>query len=79
MENLIFLSSAKCVFSVNFLGGLVKDICNCCYACAKQEGESCGGVWGMKGKCDKGLWCFIKNSKFLFAKGICGMFFLTLK
>ena len=53
----------------------MKDVCNCCDACAKQKGESCGGLWGMKGKCDKELRCLTTNSKFLFAIGICGRFF----
>lgn len=38
-------------------GNLVKDACGCCYECAKQINESCGGIWGIHGECDVGLQC----------------------
>ncbi|XP_057290527.1 venom protein 302-like [Hydractinia symbiolongicarpus] len=38
-------------------GGVTKDTCGCCYTCAKIEGEECGGMWKIKGNCDKGLYC----------------------
>ncbi|XP_064085800.1 venom protein 302-like [Macrobrachium nipponense] len=31
--------------------GVTKDICNCCDACAKGPGETCGGIWNIHGKC----------------------------
>lgn len=38
-------------------GNLVKDACGCCYVCAKQINESCGGIWHAHGTCDVGLEC----------------------
>ena len=38
-------------------GNLVKDICGCCYECAKQLNESCGGIWREHGHCDVGMQC----------------------
>lgn len=38
-------------------GNLVKDACGCCYECAKQINESCGGPWHIHGECDVGLEC----------------------
>ncbi|KAI4884314.1 hypothetical protein NFI96_009180, partial [Prochilodus magdalenae] len=38
-------------------GGKVLEPCQCCYECAKQKGESCGGNWNQFGTCDKGLEC----------------------
>ena len=42
---------------LNCAGNLVKDACLCCYVCAKQLNESCGGLWYAHGKCDVGLMC----------------------
>ena len=33
------------------------DACECCFVCAKQYNESCGGTWDVLGKCDIGLHC----------------------
>lgn len=41
----------KCV------GNLVRDACGCCYVCAKQLNEYCGGLWNISGICDVGLMC----------------------
>jgi len=38
-------------------GHLTKDVCGCCDVCAKAEGETCGGMWGMSGTCAPGLNC----------------------
>ncbi|KAL7838725.1 hypothetical protein AOLI_G00271290 [Acnodon oligacanthus] len=38
-------------------GEKVLGPCNCCYECAKQKKESCGGPFGMDGQCDLGLKC----------------------
>jgi hypothetical protein len=38
-------------------GGLVYDELYCCKVCAKVEGEPCGGIWVLDGKCDQGLFC----------------------
>ncbi|XP_057314576.1 serine protease HTRA1B-like isoform X2 [Hydractinia symbiolongicarpus] len=55
-------------------GGLVKDVCNCCYVCAKVKGETCGGPFQIAGKCAKGLTCrkTPKPGQILFnLRGIC--------
>jgi len=41
--------------------GLVKDPCNCCDVCAKQETQKCGGPWNLAGRCDKGLACVVRK------------------
>ncbi|XP_067664624.1 insulin-like growth factor-binding protein 7 [Haliotis asinina] len=38
-------------------GGITTGICNCCPACAKLEGQKCGGDYNYLGKCDKGFYC----------------------
>ena len=42
----------------NCKGGLTTDACGCCAVCAKVVGETCGGPWNVKGKCDCGLTCY---------------------
>lgn len=42
-------------------GGLTNDVGGCCKTCAKVEGESCGGPWGIEGSCDVGLYCNKKD------------------
>ncbi|XP_042908073.1 single insulin-like growth factor-binding domain protein-2 [Parasteatoda tepidariorum] len=37
--------------------GEVPDVCECCFMCAKGEGESCGGMYGLAGTCAWGLYC----------------------
>ena len=54
-----------------YIGGLVKDVCRCCYVCAKQIGESCGGYLGIYGKCDRHLTC-LQTSKY--RRGTCGKY-----
>lgn len=51
-------------------GGYARGICNCCPVCAKVEGETCGGVWDYKGKCDHGLHCQ-SNSNHMQDTGVC--------
>ena len=41
-------------------GYLIKDVCGCCFVCAKSEGEACGGEWGVAGICAKGMRCLTK-------------------
>lgn len=38
-------------------GGITTGICDCCPACARIEGEKCGGYYHYLGKCDTGLYC----------------------
>ncbi|KAI4897407.1 hypothetical protein NFI96_005672 [Prochilodus magdalenae] len=51
-------------------GGQVLDVCGCCYECAKQNGEICGGDWDRHGKCDKGLRC-MKHGRSRHREGVC--------
>ena len=55
----------KKLFPANCSSGqLIKDRCGCCDACARAEGESCGGMHGTySGKCATGLSCFIPKIK----------------
>ena len=55
-----------------FLSGLTKDVSNCCYVCAKVKGEVCGGLWNIRGKCDKSLRC--NKPKVFNAIGRCGKY-----
>ncbi|KAM6973259.1 cysteine-rich motor neuron 1 protein [Aplochiton taeniatus] len=41
-------------------GAVVPGICGCCSVCARQKNESCGGVYGLYGTCDRGLRCVIR-------------------
>ena len=41
----------------SFLAGTTLSICGCCTICAKDVGESCGGLWGIQGKCGNNLVC----------------------
>ncbi|XP_057314575.1 uncharacterized protein LOC130655793 isoform X1 [Hydractinia symbiolongicarpus] len=62
------------IFFPIITGGLVKDVCNCCYVCAKVKGETCGGPFQIAGKCAKGLTCrkTPKPGQILFnLRGIC--------
>ncbi|KAI4884313.1 hypothetical protein NFI96_009179 [Prochilodus magdalenae] len=47
----------ECSDQLTCPGGKVLEPCKCCYECAKQEGEMCGGPWNLSGTCDKGLEC----------------------
>ncbi|XP_036436834.1 cysteine-rich motor neuron 1 protein-like [Colossoma macropomum] len=42
-------------------GGKVLGPCGCCYECAKQKKESCGGPFGTDGECDLGLKCVTRG------------------
>jgi len=38
-------------------GQLTLDACHCCKRCASTNGESCGGLFGLSGKCADNLYC----------------------
>lgn len=40
-------------------GSLTEDACGCCFQCARVENETCGGQFGLLGRCDEGLICYI--------------------
>jgi len=41
----------------------ISDVCECCTVCSKIEGEECGGLYALKGKCTEGLICYVKEDK----------------
>lgn len=51
---------SKCEEPKLCTGSVVLGICGCCSVCAKQKNESCGGVYGLYGTCDRGLRCVIR-------------------
>ncbi|XP_067098803.1 cysteine-rich motor neuron 1 protein isoform X2 [Osmerus mordax] len=51
---------SKCEEPKHCTGAVVLGICGCCSVCAKQKNESCGGVYGLYGTCDRGLRCVIR-------------------
>ncbi|XP_043914857.1 cysteine-rich motor neuron 1 protein isoform X2 [Protopterus annectens] len=51
---------SKCEEPKNCTGSIVLGICGCCYVCARQKNETCGGVYGLYGTCDRGLRCVIR-------------------
>lgn len=51
---------SKCEEPKHCTGSVVLGICGCCSVCAKQKNESCGGVYGLYGTCDRGLRCVIR-------------------
>uniref|UniRef100_A0A6I8S3X2 Cysteine-rich transmembrane BMP regulator 1 (chordin-like) n=1 Tax=Xenopus tropicalis TaxID=8364 RepID=A0A6I8S3X2_XENTR len=51
---------SKCEEPKNCPGSIVQGICGCCFMCARQKNESCGGVYGLHGACDRGLRCVIR-------------------
>lgn len=52
---------SKCEEPKHCSGAVVLGICGCCSVCAKQKNESCGGVYGLYGTCDRGLRCVIRS------------------
>ncbi|XP_028391613.1 uncharacterized protein LOC114516362 isoform X2 [Dendronephthya gigantea] len=52
-------------------GGLVSDACHCCKTCAKLEGERCGGMFNLHGRCDQGLICQYSSWIFYHRNGFC--------
>lgn len=62
---------------------LTPDSCGCCLICAKLEGESCGGLYGAEGFCEKRLRCSVSENRALSGKisaiGVCkGKLFIVL-
>lgn len=51
---------SKCEEPKSCPGSVVLGICRCCFMCARQRNESCGGVYGLHGACDRGLRCVIR-------------------
>ncbi|XP_059841600.1 cysteine-rich motor neuron 1 protein isoform X1 [Hypanus sabinus] len=51
---------SKCEEPRNCSGSILMGFCGCCATCAKQQNETCGGVYGVYGTCDLGLHCVIR-------------------
>ncbi|XP_055474391.1 cysteine-rich motor neuron 1 protein isoform X5 [Psammomys obesus] len=51
---------SKCEEPRSCPGSIVPGVCGCCYMCARQRNESCGGAYGLHGACDRGLRCVIR-------------------
>ncbi|KAF4016217.1 hypothetical protein G4228_008471 [Cervus hanglu yarkandensis] len=51
---------SKCEEPKSCPGSIVQGFCGCCYMCARQRNESCGGAYGLHGACDRGLRCVIR-------------------
>lgn len=75
---------SKCEEPKQCTGSVVLGICGCCSVCAKQKNESCGGVYGLYGTCDRGLRCVIRpplngESITQYEVGVCeGVYTLSL-
>ncbi|GFR81047.1 cysteine-rich motor neuron 1 protein [Elysia marginata] len=62
---------SKCTNITDCPGGMVLDVCHCCMLCARVANESCGGTFGILGKCDRNLHCFIRHPDSPNQEGIC--------
>ncbi|XP_032034390.1 cysteine-rich motor neuron 1 protein isoform X4 [Hylobates moloch] len=70
---------SKCEEPRNCPGSIVQGVCGCCYTCASQRNESCGGTFGIYGTCDRGLRCVIRpplngDSLTEYEAGVCEVF-----
>ncbi|KAG9282147.1 cysteine-rich motor neuron 1 protein-like [Astyanax mexicanus] len=83
VENCWALSCLPCDPSqcpeVECVGRKVRGTCGCCLMCAKQKGETCGGVYNLEGRCDQGLKCVVETSYQLNSIGVCEEFMAWLK
>ncbi|XP_037777384.1 insulin-like growth factor-binding protein 4 isoform X1 [Penaeus monodon] len=50
-------AEVKCKRPSGCAFGTVRDVCGCCYQCAKGPGQPCGGMWLLNGRCGDGLKC----------------------
>ncbi|XP_078589548.1 cysteine-rich motor neuron 1 protein-like isoform X1 [Branchiostoma floridae x Branchiostoma japonicum] len=53
----------ECAVPVDCPGGTTMDVCDCCKVCARRVNETCGGLYGIQGTCDRGLRCVIPSPK----------------
>lgn len=47
------------------------DVCNCCTKCLRVNGQTCGGVGYVVGRCAKGLKCNLAGASYQHPVGIC--------
>lgn len=50
-----------CQNETNCLLGSIMDLCNCCTKCLRVDGQTCGGIGYIIGRCAKGLKCSLPN------------------
>ena len=62
---------SKCTNITGCPGGMVLDVCHCCMECARVLHQTCGGIFGILGKCDRNLHCFIRHPDSPKQDGIC--------
>ncbi|XP_036436836.1 single insulin-like growth factor-binding domain protein-2 [Colossoma macropomum] len=58
----------RCPEVLQCAGGKVLEPCICCYECAKQKDEICGGPFDNSGTCDEGLEC-LRSGRY--NEGVC--------
>ena len=44
-------------------GKLIRDACDCCTVCVRNENEICGGRWNVEGMCEDDLVCYRPESR----------------
>jgi hypothetical protein len=51
--------------------GILRDACNCCNICARNEGEVCGGKYYIHGKCAQEAHCDLRRATIDNPVGVC--------
>lgn len=51
--------------------GILRDACNCCNVCARDEGELCGGKYYIHGKCAQDSHCDLRQATIDNPVGVC--------
>ncbi|XP_078363783.1 uncharacterized protein LOC144648001 [Oculina patagonica] len=60
-----------CKNETNCLLGSIIDICNCCTKCLRVNGQTCGGIGYVVGRCAKGLKCSLAGATYRNPVGHC--------
>ncbi len=51
--------------------GVLRDACNCCNICVRDEGEVCGGKYYIHGKCAQEAHCDLRRATIQNPVGVC--------
>lgn len=51
--------------------GILRDACNCCNICVRDEGEVCGGKYYIHGKCAQDTHCDMRRATIDNPVGVC--------
>lgn len=51
--------------------GILRDVCNCCNICVRDEGEVCGGKYYIHGKCALDAHCDLRRATIDNPVGVC--------